>query len=64
VAVGSVKPAVATLDLRDFCAESEEESKEETKEVTKQSRLKERLFTNIDLKARRVVEWQDELRDA
>ena len=26
--------------------------------------LKERLFTNIDLKTRRVVEWQDELRDA
>jgi hypothetical protein len=26
--------------------------------------LKEQLFTNIDLKTRRVVEWQDELRDA
>jgi hypothetical protein len=39
VAVGSVKPAVATLDLRDFCAQSEEESKEETKEVTKQSKV-------------------------
>lgn len=25
--------------------------------------LKEQLFTNIDLKTRRVVEWQDELRD-
>jgi hypothetical protein len=39
VTAGSVKPAVATLDPRDFCAESEEESKEETKEVTKQSRV-------------------------
>jgi hypothetical protein len=26
--------------------------------------LKEQLFTNIDLKTRRVVEWQDALRDA
>jgi hypothetical protein len=26
--------------------------------------LKEQLFTNIDLKTRRVVEWQDQLRDA
>ena len=25
--------------------------------------LKEQFFTNIDLKTRRVVEWQDELRD-
>jgi hypothetical protein len=25
--------------------------------------LKEQLFTNIDLKTRRVVEWQDEFRD-
>ena len=26
--------------------------------------LKEQRFTNIDLKTRKVVEWQDELRDA
>jgi hypothetical protein len=26
--------------------------------------LKDKLFTSIDLKTRRVVEWQDELRDA
>lgn len=26
--------------------------------------LKEQLFTNIDLKTRKVVEWQDELKDA
>jgi len=26
--------------------------------------LKNQLFTNIDLKTRRVVEWQDEARDA
>lgn len=25
--------------------------------------LKEELFANIDLKTRRIVEWQDELRD-
>jgi hypothetical protein len=41
VAVGSVKPAVATLDLDviGIYAESKEESKEETKKVTKQSRF-------------------------
>jgi len=35
--VGSVKPAIATLDLSDYCAESEEETKEE--KVTKDSRI-------------------------
>jgi hypothetical protein len=37
MAVGSVKPAIATLDLSDYCAESEEETKEE--KVTKDSRI-------------------------
>ena len=37
MAVGSVKPAIATFDLRDFCAESEEETKEE--KVTKETRI-------------------------
>jgi hypothetical protein len=35
VAVESVKPVIATLELRDFCAESEEETKEE--KVTKKA---------------------------
>ena len=35
--IGSVKPAIATLDLSDYCAESEEETKEE--KVTKDSRI-------------------------
>jgi hypothetical protein len=37
VAIGSLKPAIATFDLRDFRAESEEETKEE--KVTKDSRI-------------------------
>ena len=38
LAIGSVKPAIATLNLSDYCAESEEETKEESK-VTKDSRI-------------------------
>jgi hypothetical protein len=37
VGFGSVKPAIATLDLRDLCAESKEENKEE--KVTKEQRI-------------------------
>jgi PHD/YefM family antitoxin component YafN of YafNO toxin-antitoxin module len=37
VAVGSVKPAIATLDLSDYRAESEEETKEE--KLTKEPKI-------------------------